>query len=138
MSNPLIGKTIMKVEVTDVDDSIRFTCSDGSVITAYCYGDCCSSTWIENVENPEVLIGSPVLTAEDVGSMKEDEEVHGFEYIAFYGFQISTLKGRCDIDYRNSSNGYYGGSLNFEQVDDGFVSGWEEPTGQETWKVVAQ
>lgn len=41
----------------------------------------------------------------DLGSTNEDA------CIAYYGMKITTEKGRCVIDYRNSSNGYYGGSL---------------------------
>ena len=31
--------------------------------------------------------------------------------VEFYGLSIKTDKGEIVIDYRNSSNGYYGGSL---------------------------
>ena len=31
--------------------------------------------------------------------------------VAYYGLKITTDNGRAVIDYRNSSNGYYGGSL---------------------------
>lgn len=33
------------------------------------------------------------------------------ECVAYYGLKITTEKGRAVIDYRNDSNGYYGGSL---------------------------
>jgi len=31
--------------------------------------------------------------------------------VAYYGLKITTEKGRAMIDYRNDSNGYYGGWL---------------------------
>lgn len=31
--------------------------------------------------------------------------------VEYYGLKITTDKGRAVIDYRNNSNGYYGGSL---------------------------
>ena len=31
--------------------------------------------------------------------------------LRFYGLKVTTEKGRATIDYRNNSNGFYGGSL---------------------------
>lgn len=31
--------------------------------------------------------------------------------VRYYGLKITTDKGRAVIDYRNDSNGYYGGNL---------------------------
>ena len=49
---------------------------------------------------------------EDLELGNEDKEDDGVsEYIQYYGLKITTNKSRCTIDYRNSSNGYYGGYL---------------------------
>lgn len=67
--------------------------------------------WVENVENPEATIGL-VTNAEDIKMPEADHpEDKGREVVAYYGFKIETVKGTCTIDYRNESNGYYGGSL---------------------------
>ena len=43
--------------------------------------------------------------------------LHDEDVMQYYGTVIDTLKGRCTIAFRNSSNGYYGGNLS-----------WNEPT----------
>lgn len=115
MTNPLIGKTITAVFLADDRESIKFVLSDGSNIIALCDADCCSHTWIEDVIGVEAALNSEVLKAENI-SLPEDLEVptktgNYEEEMAYYGFAIETAKGRCTIAYRNSSNGYYGGSL---------------------------
>lgn len=53
--------------------------------------------------------------------------------MAYYGCKITTGKGYALIDYRNSSNGYYGGSLSWP--DDhhyGGVSG--QNNSNEEWR----
>lgn len=106
----LIGKTITAVYLAADKEAVRFDIEGGDPIVARCEAECCSSTWVENTENHRALIGSPVIEADDIdmpdhGSPSEDG------VIAYYGFKISTMKGTCVIDYRNSSNGYYGGDL---------------------------
>lgn len=107
--NPLLGKKIIAVDLTVDGSAIRFHIEGGEIITAIADGDCCSQSWIENVETPENILGT-VVSAEDIDLSKPDEEVD-YEVIRFYGFKITTEKGSSLLDYRNSSNGYYGGSL---------------------------
>lgn len=38
------------------------------------------------------------------------------DYLQYYGVQINTDKGAFTLEYRNSSNGYYGGSLGESEV----------------------
>ena len=112
--NPLIGKTLTAIYLSDDNESLKFEFTEGEPLVVGTEGDCCSYTWIENIENPEAVIGSPVLVAEDISMPEATEPSTKIEYhdsIAFYGFKISTLKGTCTIDYRNNSNGYYGGNL---------------------------
>ena len=52
------------------------------------------------------------------GSVRNDEEFYCLEV---YGLKITTDKGDLVIDYRNSSNGYYGGNLSWP--DDGYFYG---------------
>jgi hypothetical protein len=115
--NILVGKTLKDILVTTDQQAIKFVLADGGEIVALCDGDCCSNTWIEEVTNPEFAIGAEILDAVDidmpdswVGAPTKHEE-HYEEEMAYYGFKITTAKGVCTIEYRNSSNGYYGGSL---------------------------
>lgn len=116
MTNPLIGKTLTAVHLADDRKAIRFDVNDSDPIVAHCDGDCCSSTWIENIENAEALIGSPVIEATVIGMPeREHPEDVNRDVVAYYGFRIRTAKGDCVLDYRNESNGYYGGSLEWPQ-----------------------
>jgi hypothetical protein len=111
-SNPLIGKTILKIEISDDKETITFFCEDAYVV-GECYADCCSSTWIENVEYPALGYPAKVLNVEDLGLTRAEEEHPEHDYLQVYGYKISTDKGDLVIDFRNSSNGYYGGSLDW-------------------------
>jgi hypothetical protein len=114
--NPLIGKIITSIDLAADRQAIRFILADGSEVTALCDGDCCSHTWIEDVINPEAAIGSEVLRAQDIELPEEFQtlptKTDNYEdSVQFYGFEITTAKGTFLLAYRNSSNGYYGGSL---------------------------
>ena len=83
----------------------------------YAEGDCCSSSWYEHISGAENLAGTVVFGVEDVDMAdvvvdNEDE----FECLALYGIKIITTRGYVDIDFRNESNGYYGGYI--VKVDD--------------------
>lgn len=109
----LIGKIVRDVSLSDDQECIRFTCDGGEVIRADCYGDCCSHSWVEDILYPDVLIGVPVLEVENIDMPDGMPTKHGHfeEEMQYYGCKIRTSKGVCTIEYRNSSNGYYGGSL---------------------------
>ncbi len=110
-NDKLVNKTIEKVFINPSNDFMRLQYDKG-YIDIIAEGDCCSHSWIEHVENVEALIGATVISVEnidmpDLGDTDEDKD----EYIKYYGLKITTTKGSVQFDYRNSSNGYYGGSL---------------------------
>lgn len=107
--NPLIGKTIIAVYLATDNMAIRFDTDEGKSIVARTDGDCCSHSWIESLDDPDALLGE-VVSAEDVDMNLPDVE-HDGEFVAFYGFKIATKLGVCVIDFRNESNGNYGGRL---------------------------
>lgn len=113
--NALVGKTITNIFLAADKGAIKFVLSDGSEVIARCDGDCCSQTWIEDVINPEFAIGAEVMKAEDIDLPEEfctkTKTDYYEEEMQYYGFLIETSKGRFTLAYRNSSNGYYGGSL---------------------------
>lgn len=59
-NHPLLGKVITAVYLGDDGGGIKFDIQGEESIWASCYAMCCSSTRIENVENPEFLIGAAV------------------------------------------------------------------------------
>src|SRR5690606_23843005 len=119
--NPLIGKVVTAVYLADDGGAIRFDLEGGETLIVHAYGDCCSHSWIESIQGVEQLIGSPVVSVEDLpmpdlGSNRGTEAPlnrygHDEEEMAYYGCKITTGKGYAVIDYRISSNGYYGGNL---------------------------
>lgn len=107
----LIGKTVTAVRMDDAKTSISFDC-DGSVWSWSAEGDCCSSTWIEHIEGVGRLVGGTVRAVEDIDLPEPTPaENEGRDVLQKYGVRIDTDKGTAVIDYRNESNGYYGGSL---------------------------
>jgi len=78
-------------------------------------GDCCSYTWFETITNPENMIGQKILGIEekDMSDCCKDsaacDKCKDHEVVQVYGLTFKTQKGYTDIEYRNSSNGYYGG-----------------------------
>ena len=139
--NPLVGQIIQQILLTSDARAIKFVLADGQEIIARCEGDCCSSTWIEDVFNPEAALGKPVASAVDIelpealrGSTKtsNDEEV-----VQYYGFAIKTARGCCTIAYRNSSNGYYGGGLCWPD-DDYYEGAFGQNKSTEQWIAVKE
>lgn len=117
MTNALVGKKLAAIQIASDREALRFICEDGEVI-ARCYGDCCSRTWVESVETtamlPAVVLSVDSLALPEFDGDKDPEirqEWDGGELIRFYGCKITTDRGHVIIDYRNESNGYYGGSL---------------------------
>lgn len=112
MNKLLVGKTINSIEVSVSKDWVKFNCKEG-IFYAYCTADCCSETWIEHMSIPdrinEFLVESveEIELGEGIGTRQE--------YDKLYGVKLKSSKRYEDIfiEFRNSSNGYYGGSINF-------------------------
>jgi len=120
--NPLIGKTLIGVKLAKDKDKIMFQTTGGDIV-ARCKGECCSNTWIESIENTVREFPALVTAAHEIEDGLPDS-VSGHpehDYLQFYGFKVTTDKGVIVLDYRNESNGYYGGSL--EWPSDGYFYG---------------
>jgi hypothetical protein len=84
-----------------------FVTSEGNVIVKT-DAACCSHTWIENIQLPALGLPAKVISVDDsYFESQEDGE------LKIYGCTIKTDKGEIVIEYRNESNGYYGGSLSW-------------------------
>lgn len=113
MDHILLGKTINNIKVTADEEKLNFICEDGDHL-AFTEAECCSSTWIENVELPALGFPCKVLKVEELES-EVIGEVEEYDHLQKYGLKIVTDKGDIVIDYRNESNGYYGGWLEFDK-----------------------
>ena len=83
-------------------------------------GQCCSISWFESIDDPAALLGTIYairhldLPHRDSPDPTNDDGES--ESRAYYGLKISTEKGSAVIDYRNDSNGYYGGYVIVESA----------------------
>lgn len=128
----LIGKTITEMKIADDKLALLFRTTDGDVI-ARADADCCSSTWIEHVELPALGFPATVLGLDDLDLPDEDVEDDDDHCIRFYGFKITTDRGHIVIDYRNESNGYYGGDLCWPG-DDFYGGVFGQQVSAEQWR----
>jgi hypothetical protein len=124
----LIGKTVVSVTINEKKTAICFNTLEAGSIRFVTKGDCCSSTWIEHIDNLDALIAHRIVATEeiDMGPSKwfktdwntgeETETTNGFssDCVRFYGQSFTTDLGIFKVEYRNRSNGYYGGSLNHD------------------------
>lgn len=112
--NVLIGKTLTGLKLAEDRGALLFITTEEEVLVEV-DADCCSYTWIEHIELPALGFPCEVLEVEDL-DMPEGavSEFHtDADYLHFYGCKITTSRGEILIDYRNDSNGYYGGSLSW-------------------------
>ena len=108
----LIGKKIAGLRINEDQSVLAFDTNQG-VIAYYVWGDCCSETWFADITGVSALLGGTVQTADEVsmdGYNVEDGRTRQ-ERDEAYGVKLTTEKGYADIVFRNSSNGYYGGSI---------------------------
>jgi hypothetical protein len=113
-TNPLIGKTVTALHVAEDRQALKFTLSDGELVVQT-DADCCSYTWIEHVELPALGFPAVVVAVEDLDMPGGAASTFHADpdYLRFYGCKITTDRGEIVIDYRNDSNGYYGGDLSW-------------------------
>ena len=137
MTKCLDDKTITGVELAGDKEAIRFLIEGGEPIVAKCDADCCSHTWVEHIELPAMGFPAKVLSVADLDLPGSVEDHPDHDCLQVYGLKITTDKGDLIIDYRNSSNGYYGGSLAWPD-DEYFYGGvYGQNVSDQTWQPVS-
>jgi len=111
----MIGVTVTRFEVDSDREGAWLEGTKNGTALKFRFeveADCCSKTWIEGIAEESALVGHTIRAVEDIdmpdlgqSDKRDDDE------IKYYGLAITTERGRCVIDYRNASNGYYGGSM---------------------------
>jgi hypothetical protein len=139
MSKSLVGKTIVAMKIADDRQALLFVTTDGDVVCKV-DGDCCSHTWIEDVEMPALGFPAKVVSMDDLEMPQKAEPTKTENYeeeMSYYGYKIVTDRGEIVIAYRNSSNGYYGGSIHWP--DDGYYYGgvYKQNASKESWQEIA-
>lgn len=80
-----------------------------SRVVLHAVGDCCSSSWIEHISYSPDVLGSHItsITHDELAPIEPNEDT----LIQVYQTHLHTPKGAITLEYRNESNGYYGGWL---------------------------
>ncbi len=91
------------------NDLIKFVCQSGKVLWWSAVGDCCSHSWFEHVDFDAMKDAEVTSELEDSGYACED--IDEYDVLKTYQYTLKTTKGHCDVEMRNSSNGYYGGDI---------------------------
>lgn len=94
--------------ITWSDNGITFILKDENVYFK-AVGDCCSSSYIESLDNPEIFKDAIFESVESVEARMERKDDFDIHKWTFYKFKTS--KGMCTLSFRNESNGCYDGHL---------------------------
>lgn len=110
----LVGRTIDSLSISDDETVLVFDTDMGPIVFGT-DGDCCSRSWFNDVLGVNSLMGAKVTEVEEVPMAylkgKELEKYDRYEVIKVYGYKLKTTHGYADLIFRNSSNGYYGGTV---------------------------
>ena len=121
--NVLVGKRINGLFIGDDAWALVFRDINGR---HYCFrtqNDCCNTVWFNHVNGVEtvlgegnlfdVLRGAMVTAVEDKGWT--EDRADGYDVIQDGFWTIKTDRGYLDLEVRNSHNGYYGGSVAYDE-----------------------
>jgi hypothetical protein len=126
-----INNSVKSMHIANDHTKLFISLDSGIIIYANAYGDCCSYSWIEHISGVKQILGSPITDAIPVELPELDWLIykpsiyigddHYEEHIQLYGTKLIGPKGAMFIEYRNSSNGYYGGSLDWYVFDEKII-----------------
>lgn len=119
----LLGKTLARIEGAERgSDRIVISTTTGERFVMWHRQDCCESVEVEDVCGDVAdLIGSPILSAEEVTHENEDppgvtvEDMYR-ESFTWTFYKLATIKGSVTIRWLGESNGYYSESVDFEEA----------------------
>lgn len=128
----LIGKRVQKLYIDSDKQTLSFVTDQGLQIYS-ALGDCCSDSWFEHLSGVKDILGKVITgvteieCAEVMGTKQEVDRVYSYKFTLG-----EEAVGRFEVEMRNSSNGYYGGSVEIS-VNDPLFKG-EEVVGQDELK----
>lgn len=118
----LIGKEIRFVNLSSDKERFAIHLKERTVVYGV-RGYYCSYSWIEHLEMPKDVEGATILDVEDslgipwdghdCGKWNDETYLYecGHEHLQVYQTRFRTDRGDIVLEYRNDSNGYYGGYL---------------------------
>lgn len=121
--NVLVGKRINGLFLGDDDWALVFRDINQRY---YCFrteNDCCNQVWFNHVNGVETVLGEgnlfDVLRGAMVTGVESkgwtDDREDGYDVIQDAFWTIKTDRGYIDLEVRNSHNGYYGGSVKYDE-----------------------
>lgn len=110
----LVGRKVERFELSEDKTVMTFHLDGGARLVGELDADCCSESWVEHVDAPIDGLTVEKVTetsAEDLGygTRQEYDQVW---FLRVAGAERYTSRG-CTVEFRNSSNGYYGGWVNW-------------------------
>ena len=124
----LVGKRINGLFIGDDAWALVFRDINGR---HYCFrteNDCCNTVWFNHVNGVEtvlgegnlfdILRGAMVTGVESKGWTDDRTDEDGYDVIQDGFWTIATDRGYIDLEVRNSHNGYYGGSVVYDEESD--------------------
>lgn len=113
----LLGKVLVKIDVSKDNDEISFECYDGTKYQMYHSQVCCENVTIEDIAgNINDLIGNPITMAEEE-SNNENPKFYSNESFTWTFYKLATEKGYVTIRWYGESNGYYSESVSFVKIN---------------------
>ena len=126
--NVLVGKRINGLFIGDGAWALVFRDINGR---HYCFrteNDCCNTVWFNHVNGVEtvlgegnvfdILRGAMITGVESKGWTDDRTDEDGYDVIQDGFWTIATDRGYIDLEVRNSHNGYYGGSVEYDEESD--------------------
>ena len=104
----LKGRTIENIFIDKAKENLWVKCVEEDFILST-EGDCCSKTWIEHISVPWREAG-PIVEVKEIelgegaATRQDCDQLYVLRIILQTG-------GSLDVEFRNSSNGYYGGQM---------------------------
>lgn len=134
----LIGRTIHSIWINDEKDLIELE-TDSGWLCIVIESDCCSESWVEHVSLSEFIDGPPsrITKIEQVGIGEVVPTRQHSDLLYMINLEGKRIQ-RCTIsnslytegaiEFRNSSNGFYGGHAIVEKSN-GDLSGFKRLDG---------
>lgn len=113
---PVLGRVLKNIAVAQDRQRVVFSFDDNHGDVSYiAEGECCSQSWIEHIEQPPDVSGATIMYVRELAKENLPNGTQGYagagDSVTKYQTVFRTDRGDVVLEYRNDSNGYYGGEL---------------------------
>ena len=115
----MIGQIVERIFINEDQSVIKFQFLNKAVGYFVTESDCCSETWFADIIGVKALLESGEILRIELKSMDLSQDNRSRQDSdEFYSIELTTNRGVCTFAFRNSSNGYYGGSAHYTECFD--------------------